>query len=90
MGETLEYTEKMYSSDVSGSGSSLSCSEEHEGNDIKTAGLIFQPGVEEECQGFKEDCRFNLDLTLGLITHTTITIWLRERKMDCVDIQKLT
>lgn len=48
-------------SDVSGSGSSLSCSEEHEGNDIKTAGLMFQPVKGEECQGFKEDCRFNLD-----------------------------
>lgn len=43
---------------------------------------MFQPGGKEECQGFKEDCRFNL----GLITHTTITMWLRERKMDCVDI----
>lgn len=49
---------------------------------------MFQPGREEECQGFKEDCRLNLG-TLGLITHTTISIWLRERKVDCVDIQKL-
>lgn len=55
---------------------------------MKTEGLIFQPGMGEECQGFKEDCRFNLD-TLGLITHTAITKWLRERKMDCVDVQKL-
>lgn len=49
---------------------------------------MFWPGRGEECQGFKEDCRFNLD-TLGLITHATVTIWLRERKTDGVDTQKL-
>lgn len=82
LGETLQDAGIMSSSDVSGSGSNLSCSEEHEGNYIKTSGLMFQPEGEEECQGFKEDCRFNLD-TLGLIIHATVTICLREKKGLC-------
>lgn len=39
--KTLEQCLVISISDVGGSGSSLSCSEEQEGNGIKTAGLMF-------------------------------------------------
>lgn len=80
---------RVFSSDITGSGSNLSWGGKHEGNDVKTAGFMAWPGSRKDCWGFK-DCRLNPD-TPGLITHTTIAICLRERRMgdNWLDIQKL-